>query len=98
MTVIITITDKSSIFVANNFNFKMISKNDIMTDILIGAMLIFALLLAILVGIWHWLKGLFHKQEEEKDVAGFHGNSRESLWLITDHTFDLKTSWPLDFR
>lgn len=62
-----------------------------MTDILIGAMLIFALLLAILVGIWHWLKGLFHKQEEEKDVTGFHfsyrGNSlEEKLWLLTDHT------------
>ena len=76
----------------------MISKSDITTDILIGAMLIFVLLLAIPVEIWKWLKGLFNKHEEEEKVIEFHGNSRERLWLLTDHTFDTETSWPFDFR
>ena len=54
-------------------------------------MLIFALLLAMLVEIWGWVKGLFHKHEKEEDVGEFLGNNRESIWLLTDHTFDTDT-------
>lgn len=68
----------------------MKNKSDIMIYIIIGAMLIFALLLAIPVKIWGWVKGLFHKHEEE-EVVEFHGNSRERIWLLTDHTFDTET-------
>lgn len=70
----------------------MISKSEIMTNLLLGAMLIFVLLLAIPVELWHWLKGLFHKHEEE-EVVEFHGTSRERIWLLTDHTFDLDANW-----
>lgn len=75
----------------------MISKSEIIINLLLGAMLVFALLLAIPVELWHRLKTLFHKQEEERDVE-FNGNSRERLLLLTDHTFDTETSWPNDFR
>ena len=75
----------------------MISKSEILTNLLLGAMLLFVFVLAMPVEIWHWLKGLFHKHEEE-EVVEFHGNSRERLWLLTDHTFDTETSWPFDFR
>ena len=71
--------------------------SEIMTNLLLGAMLALALLLAIPVELWHWLKRLFHKQEEEEFVE-FNGNSRERLLLLTDHTFDTETSWPNDFR
>ena len=74
----------------------MISKSEIMTNLLLGAMLAFVFVLAIPVELWHWLKGLFHKGEEEEDVE-FHGNSRERIWLLTDHTFDTETTWPFDF-
>ena len=70
----------------------MISKSEITTDLLIGAMLVFVLLLAIPVEIWHWLEGLFHKHEEE-EVVEFHGNSQERIWILTDHTFDTETDW-----
>lgn len=76
----------------------MISKSEIIINLLLGAMLVFALLLAIPVELWHWLKGLFHKHEKENDVVEFHGNSRERLLLLTDHTFDTEASWPFDFR
>ena len=75
----------------------MISKSEIIINLLLGAMLVFALLLAIPVELWHWLRTLFHKQEEERDVE-FNGNSRERLLLLTDHTFDTESSWPNDFR
>ena len=55
----------------------MISKSEIIINLLLGALLVFALLLAIPVELWHWLKGLFHKHEKENDVVEFHGNSRE---------------------
>ena len=72
---------------------------DILEEVLICAVLLALFSLAILVGIWEWLKGLFHKHEEEKDVADeFHGDIRERIWLISDHTFDIETTWPLDFR
>lgn len=75
----------------------MISKSEIIINLLLCAMLLFVFVLAMPVELWHWLKGLFHKQEEEKDVE-FNGNSRERLLLLTDHTFDTETSWPNDFR
>ena len=70
----------------------MISKSEIMTNLLLGAMFLFVLLLAIPVEIWHWLEGLFHKHEEE-EVVEFHGTSRERIWLLTDHTFDLDANF-----
>ena len=76
----------------------MISKSEIIINLLLGAMLAFVFILAMPVELWHWLKGLFHKHEKENDVVEFHGNSQERIWLLTDHTFDTETAWPHNFR
>lgn len=62
-----------------------------MTNLLLGTILIFALLLAIPMGIRHWMKGLFHKHEEEEVANHFDCDSHDIVWLLTDHTFDTVT-------
>lgn len=69
-----------------------------MTNLLLCAILLFVFVLAMPVELWHWLKGIFHKREEEEDVE-FHfsdcGNSlEEKLWLLTDYSFDLNANFP----
>ena len=68
---------------------------DIWSEVVIGAIVILFVLIAIPVVIWQWLKGLSKKtkeRERQEELALIHrlkrGDICESLWVITNHSFD----------
>lgn len=76
---------------------------DIWIEVVIGAIVILFVLIAIPVVIWQWLTGLSEKSKEkerQEELALLRrlksGDMRESLWVITNHTFDEEASWLLD--
>lgn len=76
---------------------------DIWSEVVIGAIAILFALIAIPVVILQWMKGLSEKSKE-KERQEEHallrrlksGDARESLWVITNHSFDAEASWLLD--
>ncbi len=68
---------------------------DIWCEVVIGAIIILFALIAIPVVIMQWLKGLSEKSKEkerQEELALLNrlkcGDMRESLWVITNHSFD----------
>ena len=76
---------------------------DIWSEVVIGAIVILFVLIAIPVVIWQWRTGLSEKSKEkerQEELALLRrlksSDMRESLWVITNHTFDEEASWLLD--